>query len=55
MWDFGLQKNNSQVRKAKIKLANAWIKYYTPMQLSQVKFRMKVNSRVRKGKFPDFK
>lgn len=52
MWDFGYFKYDKDAEKAKRKLRDAWEKFYTPMQLSQVKFRIKVNSRMRKGKFP---
>jgi hypothetical protein len=52
MWDFGIKKYDIEAEKAKRKLRDAWEKFYTPMQLSQAKFRIKVNSRMRKGKFP---
>lgn len=38
--------------KAKRKLRDAWEIFYTPLQLSQAKFRIKVAMRVSKGKFP---
>lgn len=52
MWNIGCFKYNKETEKAKRKLRDAWEKFYTPMQLSQAKFRIKVNSRIRKGKFP---
>jgi hypothetical protein len=52
MFDFGTKIYDKEAEKAKRKLRDAWEKFYTPMQLSRVKFRIKVNERMRKGKFP---
>jgi len=52
MWDSGELKYSKEAEKAKSKLRDAWEKFYTPIKLSQAKFRIKVNSRLQKGKFP---
>jgi len=52
MWDFGFKQYDKEAEKAKRKLRDAWEKFYTPIQLSQAKFRIKVNSRILKGKYP---
>jgi len=51
MFDFG-DYYNKEVQINKMKLRTAWEKFYTPMQMAQAKFRIKVNSRIKKGKFP---
>lgn len=51
MWNSGFYHSNITNKKSK-KLSDAWEKFYTPMQLSQDKFRIKVKMRVQKGKFP---
>jgi hypothetical protein len=52
MFNSGYKEYDKEVAKQKRKLRNAWEKFYSPLQLSQAKFRIKVNSRIRKGKFP---
>lgn len=43
---------DKKIEAEKIKLRKAWEKFYNPLQMSHVKFRIKVNERIRKGKFP---
>jgi len=52
MWDYGNWRYDKKYQNKRKKLRLAWEKFYTPMQMSQVKFRIKVNERMRKGKFP---
>lgn len=52
MWDFGLSKYDKKASEEKIKLRLAWEKFYTPLQMSKAKFRIKVNQRLLKGKYP---
>ena len=52
MFSFGEKEYSKEEIKAKNKLRDAWEKFYTPMQLSQAKFRIKVRMRVEKGRFP---
>lgn len=52
MFDFGEKIYNRKLEAEKRKLRQAWEKFYTPLQMSHVKFRIKVNERMRKGKFP---
>jgi len=52
MFDFGAKEYDKKLEANKKKLRLAWEKFYTPLQMSRVKFRIKVNERMRKGKFP---
>ena len=52
MWDFGTKYYDKKQEAEKRKLRQAWENFYTPLQMSSVKFRIKVNERMRKGKFP---
>jgi len=52
MFRFRTKIHDKKLEAEKIKIRKAWENFYTPLQMSHVKFRIKVNERMRKGKFP---
>lgn len=52
MFDIGFKQYDLEREKRNRKLRDAWEIFYTPMQLSEAKFRIKVAMRIRRGKFP---